>query len=148
MPRPHVIIDAMNVIGSRPNGWWRDRDRAVRDLVARLEQLAAADDIDLTVAIDGSPLDDLPEGPRGPGGSDRTVQLLYATRRGPNAADDRIVDFIAAHEQPASLSLITSDRNLIERAEAFGASVGGPQMLLERLDLLETPAPAEATETV
>ena len=131
MPRPHVIIDAMNVIGSRPDGWWRDRGRAVRQLVKRLQQLAHADGVDLTVGIDGQPLKDLPEGVAG------GVQLLYATRRGPNAADERILDFIRTHASPASLSLITSDRGLRESAEALGARVGSPQMLLERLDELE-----------
>lgn len=126
----------MNVIGSRPNGWWRDRDGAVRRLVERLQALATADDIDLTAAIDGRPLDGLPEG------ANAGVQLLYATRRGPNAADDRIIEFIKAHGQPASLSLITSDRNLTKRAEALGAIVGGPTMLLERLDDLEASTEA------
>ncbi len=140
--RPHVIVDAMNVIGSRPNGWWRDRDRAVRSFVAQLQQLTAADDLDLTVAIDGTPLAGLPEG------SNEGVELLYAVKRGPNAADDRIIAFIEGHDTPGSLSLITADRNLTERAEALGATVGRPSMLLERLDELETPedAPAASTE--
>jgi hypothetical protein len=120
----------MNVIGSRPNGWWRDRDRAVRSFVASLQQLAAADDLDITVGIDGTPLSGLPEGEQD------GIQLLYATRRGPNAADDRIIAFIEAHVSPASLSLITADRNLTERAEDLGATVGRPGILLERLDQL------------
>jgi hypothetical protein len=126
-----VIVDAMNVIGSRPNGWWRDRDRAVRNFVGLLQRLAADDDIDLTVAIDGTPLDGLPEG------CQDGVQLLYAIRRGPNAADDRIVAFIEEHEAPTVLSLITADRNLTERAETLGVTVGRPGMLLERLDQLQ-----------
>jgi hypothetical protein len=131
MQRPHVIVDAMNVIGSRPNGWWRDRGRAVRHLVKRLQHLALADEVDLTVGIDGQPLKDLPEGMQD------GLQLLYATRHGPNAADDRILDFIRAHEHPASLSLITSDRKLRESAESIGAQVGSPRMLLDRLDELD-----------
>lgn len=128
----------MNVIGSRPNGWWRDRDRAVRSFVARLQQLTVADDLDLTVAIDGTPLAGLPEG------SNEGVELLYAVKRGPNAADDRIIAFIEGHEAPGSLSLITADRNLTERAEALGATVGKPGMLLERLDELEEPSETRA----
>jgi hypothetical protein len=132
----------MNVIGSRPNGWWRDRDRAVRNFVSNLQQLSVADDLDITVGIDGTPLTGLPEGEQD------GVQLLYATRRGPNAADDRIIAFIEGHESPTSLSLITGDRNLTERAQALGATVGRPAMLLERLDLLNAPedAVAEAVE--
>jgi hypothetical protein len=135
--RPHVIVDALNVIGSRPNGWWRDRDRAVRNLVSKLQVLATADDLDLTVGIDGTPLTGLPEG------MNDGVQLLYATRRGPNAADDRIIAFISQHETPASLSLVTADRTLTKRAEKLGALVGTPSMLLERLDQIEVAAESE-----
>ena len=52
----------MNVIGSRPDGWWRDRDGAVRRLVARLQRLAATGGSPITVVADGRPLADLPRG--------------------------------------------------------------------------------------
>ena len=45
---PHFVVDAMNVIGSRPSGWWRDRDAAVRRLVERLDAIASADGCDVT----------------------------------------------------------------------------------------------------
>jgi predicted RNA-binding protein with PIN domain len=82
----HLVIDAMNVIGSRPNGWWRDRNGAVRTLVDRLARFAAGEHIAVTVVIDGRPLPDIPEGQRD------GVEVLYANGRGRNAADDRIVE--------------------------------------------------------
>ena len=33
------LIDGMNVIGSRPDGWWRDRPAAKRRLLEELETL-------------------------------------------------------------------------------------------------------------
>ena len=47
-----VVVDAANVVGSRPDGWWRDRAGAARRLVAGCA----------TLAIDGVPGDELPDG--------------------------------------------------------------------------------------
>ena len=60
----HLVVDGMNVIGSRPDGWWRDRDGAVRRLLHRLVRLATSGDQagDITLVLDGRPLEDLPEG--------------------------------------------------------------------------------------
>ncbi len=126
----HLVIDALNVIGSRPTGWWRDRDGAVRRLAVRLQRLAAADSVTITLAVDGAALPDLPQGMNG------GVEVLYASRRGPNAADDRIVEFIAGQPDLASIEVVTSDRELSRRARSLGARVSGPTALLNRLDQL------------
>ena len=111
-----LIVDAMNVIGSRPTGWWRDRPRAIRRLVSKLNQLQATSGDRITVVVDGRPLSDLPEG------THAGVLVLYGDRRGPNAADDRIVDFVAAHPHATSLTVVTSDRALIERVREHGSA--------------------------
>lgn len=121
----------MNVIGSRPTGWWRDRDEALRGLMRRLAALSALERIDITVVADGHPLSDLPEGVHD------GVQLLYATRRGPDAADDRIIEFVDSQPDPHALEVITSDRDLAARARACRARVRGPRALLEQLDSME-----------
>lgn len=126
----HLVVDAMNVIGSRPTGWWRDRDGAVRRLLAKLQELTAAGGDDVTLIVDGRPIRDLPEG------AHDGVQVLYARRPGRNAADDRIVEFIETHPRPSSLEVVTSDRDLIERASRREAAVSGPSALLARLDAL------------
>jgi len=117
----------MNVIGSRPTGWWRDRDGAVVRLVEGLRALADADRIDVTVIVDGRPIEGLGEGTHG------RAEVLYAPG-GRNAADDRIVALLEAHDDPSSLEVVTADRNLRERAEARGARVSGPSALLARID--------------
>jgi predicted RNA-binding protein with PIN domain len=126
-----LVVDAMNVIGSRPTGWWHDRDGAVRLLVARLQKLARVGGPAITVVMDGRPLADLPEGEH------ESVRVLYASRGGRNAADDRIVELIDADPDPASLEVVTSDRDLVQRATSRGTGVRGARSLLEQLDRLE-----------
>jgi uncharacterized protein YaiI (UPF0178 family) len=60
--------------------------------------------------------------------------VRYARRRGRNAADDRIVELVAADADPASLRVITSDRELATRVIALGASTEGAGTFLRRLD--------------
>lgn len=131
MTRRHLVVDAMNVIGSRPTGWWRDHDAAVRRLVERLQRLADAEGRPVTLIVDGRPLPDLPEGEHD------GVEVLYASRRGPNAADDRIIEFVRHHPDPTSLEVVTADRDLSERARIAGAHLSSPRRLLERLDELD-----------
>jgi hypothetical protein len=127
----HLLVDAMNVIGSRPTGWWRDRDGAVRALLARLQALAHADGVGITMFVDGRALADIPPG------AHNGVDVVYAARGGRNAADDSIVAFVAADAAPANLEVVTSDRALSGRATALGAGVSRPSALLDRLDQLE-----------
>ena len=54
----HLVVDGMNVIGSRPDGWWRDREAASRRVVGRRERLVRADGAEVTVVFDGHPRDD------------------------------------------------------------------------------------------
>jgi predicted RNA-binding protein with PIN domain len=119
-----LVVDGMNVIGSRPDGWWRDRDGAVRKLLTRLQELASTSGDDTTLVLDGRPLTDLPEGDHG------GVHVRYATRGGRNAADDRIVELVGADADPASITVVTSDRELAQRLRDLGADVVGARTLL------------------
>ena len=125
---PRVVVDAMNVIGSRPDGWWRDRDGAARRLVARVQALAAVADEQLTVVLDGRPLADLPEGAHG------GVVVIYARRGGRDAADDRIVELLEELDDASGVTVVTSDRGLAARVRDLGASVVGAGTFLARLD--------------
>ena len=109
----------MNVIGSRPTGWWRDRPGAMRDLVTRLEHFATESGDEVAVIFDGRPFDL----------SSPNVDVSFASRRGANAADDDI----AARAGPG-VTVVTSDRDLSRRAEEAGASVMGAGEFLRRLD--------------
>jgi predicted RNA-binding protein with PIN domain len=125
-----LLVDGNNVIGSRPDGWWRDRPGAARRLVAALQALAGASGDRIAVVLDGRPLADLPEGVHA------GVLVAYATRAGRDAADDRIADEVARDRDAESLVVITSDRALADRVRAAGAHVEGARSLLARLDEL------------
>lgn len=127
---PHLVVDGMNVIGTRPDGWWRDRPGAARRLLARLQALHRAAGDPVTLVLDGRPLPDVGEGTHG------GVQVLYARRAGRDAADDRIVELLGDLETVADVSVVTSDRGLRTRAQQLGVPVTGAGSLLERLDRL------------
>ena len=104
-----IIVDAMNVRGSVPDGWWRDKDSALRRLVDAI----AGHDFGgqwVVIVADGRPVDGVPAGTRG------RVEVRYAGHSAPNAADDLIVE-IAGAEDPSDgpVTVVTSDRGLIDR---------------------------------
>jgi predicted RNA-binding protein with PIN domain len=118
------IVDGMNVIGSRPNGWWRDRPGAMRALVQELEAFAERGGEAVTVVFDGRPFD-LDSG---------SVDVMFASRRGPNAADDDIAVLVQGDDEPRELSVVTSDGDLAGRVRAAGAAVVGAGEFRRRLD--------------
>jgi predicted RNA-binding protein with PIN domain len=118
------IVDGMNVIGSRPDGWWRDRPGAMRSLVEELEAFAGRIGDPVTVVFDGRPFD--LEGGEG-------VSVLFASRRGPNAADDDIAALVERDDDPAALSVVTSDADLARRVGGAGAAVVGAGEFRRRL---------------
>ena len=118
------IVDGMNVIGSRPTGWWRDRPGAMRGLVSELGEFAASEGDDVTVVFDGRPFELEGDG----------VLVLFASRRGPNAADDDIAALVERDEAPGELSVVTSDGDLARRVRDAGAAVVGAGEFRRRLD--------------
>jgi predicted RNA-binding protein with PIN domain len=123
-----LIVDGMNVIGSRPDGWWRDRRAAVAALVEALEAVAATGE-EVTVMFDGPPFDIGAPG----------VEVLFASRSGPDAADDDIVSLVEAAPEARDLRVVTSDDALAERVRCFGAGVIGAGTFRRRLDTLQGP---------
>jgi predicted RNA-binding protein with PIN domain len=120
------LVDGMNVIGSRPTGWWRDRPGAMRGLAEELAAFAEATGEEVAVVFDGKPFElDAPD-----------VDVAFASRRGPNAADDDIAERVAADPDPADLRVVTSDADLAERARGAGAEVVGAGAFRRRLDEL------------
>jgi predicted RNA-binding protein with PIN domain len=115
------LVDGMNVIGSRPTGWWRDRPGAMRELVEELGRL----DEPVTVVFDGRPFDLE---------SDENVTVLFASRHGRNAADDDIAALAADSAEP--LRVVTSDGELAQRVRRSGAEVVGAGTFRARLDEL------------
>jgi predicted RNA-binding protein with PIN domain len=118
------IVDGMNVIGSRPTGWWRDRPGAMRALVGELEAFAERGGDEVTVVFDGKRFE-LESG---------SVDVRFATRRGRNAADDDIAALVGRDARPRELSVVTSDADLAGRVRAAGAAVVGAGEFRRRLD--------------
>jgi predicted RNA-binding protein with PIN domain len=120
------LVDGMNVIGSRPDGWWRDRTGAMRRLTRELDAFAAATGDPVTVVFDGRSRE-IEAG---------RVDVRFARRRGPDAADDDIAEIAAGDDDPGALRIVTSDARLAERVRAAGAEVVGAGELRRRLDAL------------
>ena len=114
------LVDAMNVIGSRPDGWWRDREGAGRALVAQLESFGREASEEVTVVFDGRPFDLPAPGP---------VEIVFAP-----SADDAIVEALAAERDAAKVTVVTSDRQLADCARTAGAAVTGAGGFRRRLD--------------
>ncbi len=120
-----LLIDAANVIGSQPTGWWRDRAGATGAFVEQVRGAAESGRITqpVVVVLEGKARDGAPAGVTG------TVTVLHAGRSG----DDAIVDVIAKAADD-TITLVTADRELRRRAEDLGAEVAGPRWFLEFLD--------------
>jgi uncharacterized protein YaiI (UPF0178 family) len=114
-----LFIDAMNVIGSVPDGWWRDREGAVRRLIDDVRAWASED---ITVVLDAGPDDVL--------GTEGAVTVVRAARRGRDAADDEIVRLVSGCD---GARVVTSDARLAARVRALGAEVEGAGAFRRRL---------------
>jgi predicted RNA-binding protein with PIN domain len=119
------IVDAMNVIGTRPDGWWRDRDAAMARLVDRLERYSAATGDDVTVVFERKP---------NPPIRSTVIEIAHARKRGPDAADFEIVKIVEADANPKSIQVVTSDRWLGDRVSALGATVFPSEPFRSRID--------------
>jgi predicted RNA-binding protein with PIN domain len=119
------LVDGMNVIGTRPDAWWKDRDAAMLRLVDLLERWAAGAGEDVTVVF---------ERPARPPIRSTVIEVRHAPRPKPDAADDEIVRLLEEAPDPATVRVVTSDRWLADRAWAAGASVEGARSFRARLD--------------
>lgn len=111
-----LLIDVMNVVGSRPDRWWNDPDRAVRRMVEVLDDYVGKTGEDLTLFLDKDP-GDLPELDH--------VAVVVARRKGRNAADYEIEQAVEGADDSSALTVVTSDKKLADKVRLLGARVVG-----------------------
>lgn len=119
-----LLIDAANVVGSRPTGWWRDRPGAARAFVEQVRAAARSGRLTepVVVVLEGKARDGVEAGVVD------GVTVFHAAASG----DDMLIDVTA--EASDQVTLVTADRELRRRAEALGADVVGPRWLIQRLE--------------
>ena len=110
----HWLVDAMNVIGSRPDGWWNDPVKAMHRFAAELDDFAEKTGDEVTVVFDKDP---------GPLDDTGSIEVVVARWKGRNAADHEIEEIVGHSEDPASLRVVTSDKRLVEKVTELGAKV-------------------------
>jgi 8-oxo-dGTP pyrophosphatase MutT (NUDIX family) len=127
-----LVVDAANVVGSRPDGWWRDRHGAAERLRDQLAKLAEAGVPDPdTPAVTWWPRIVLVvEGQAKHVTGTEGVEVVAADTDG----DSKIVEVVG--QQKAKVLVATADRELKRRVEALGASIVGPGTLRRQLDEL------------
>ena len=118
-----VVVDGANVVGSVPDGWWRDRPGAAK----RLHDRIAAADLGyaaVVLVLEGQARRGQPAG---------TVGVLL-TVHAPREGDDEIVQQVRRYAAEGDdVVAVTADRALRERIVAAGGDVHGPSWLLDRL---------------
>ena len=154
---PHLVVDAANVVGSRPDGWWRDRAGAATRLLGALSaatrtglpaDLVTAEPATgagaatswwphVTVVLEGEArgADETAGGPgaRASGTAAHPVEVVRAPADGDSAIVE-VVDGLRA--AGGEVVVVTADRELGDRVRALGAGVVGPGRLLAALDAL------------
>lgn len=123
LDRTTLLVDAANVVGSRPTGWWRDRPGAARDLTERVRRAVADGTLPsgVVLVLESAARKGVDEGQAG------GVEVVHARGHG----DDTLVALAADRDAP--VVLVSADRGLAERVRAYRAEVVGPTWLLDRL---------------
>jgi predicted RNA-binding protein with PIN domain len=106
------IVDAMNVIGSRPDGWWRNRPLAMTRLVEQLERWSSEEGQQVTVVFE-----------RPTSNRSSVIDIAHAPKAAANSADQEILRQVGAAARPTEITVVTSDVALAERIRELGASV-------------------------
>jgi predicted RNA-binding protein with PIN domain len=119
------LVDGLNVIGTRPDGWWRDRQGAMDRLVGMLERFAERSGEEITVVFERAP---------SPPIDSELVEVAHAPRARPDAADDEIVRRLESDPDPGDVLVVTSDRRLADRAREAGAGVEPASSFRRRLE--------------
>ncbi len=139
--KPVIIVDAANVVGSVPDGWWKDRKAAAQRLIDRLARLETAGVAGAEAGLENvhwyPEIVIVVEGQAKPVDDHETVRVV----RAPGEGDDEIVAEAARrHGDGQQVSVVTSDRGLTARLEELGVTVTPVSWLLSRLDTADAAA--------
>ncbi|MFF5083853.1 hypothetical protein ACFY36_42955 [Actinoplanes sp. NPDC000266] len=126
MTVPLVIVDGANVVGSVPDGWWRDRRGAalrLRDALTPIMENGLTDlagPVEVVLVVEGKAR----ETPPAEGG--------VRVERADGSGDDKIVDLVRGEAAPRRIVVVTADRGLRDRVTQLGAEVRGPSSVPRR----------------
>ncbi|MEU1430782.1 hypothetical protein ABZ412_27260 [Nocardia sp. NPDC005746] len=137
-----IVVDAANVVGSRPDGWWRDRAGAARRLLGELGALRTRlpGSTRIIVVLEGAAKAAADRGgdghaADGESGSDGSAGVRVVLAGG--SGDDTIVEVVAAEvggsDPMPAITVVTADRGLRARVESLGATTVGPGWLRNHL---------------
>ena len=127
-----IVVDVANVMGSRPDGWWRDRPGAAVRLHAEIAELAAqnrtvlpgdTEPAEFVMVLEGATKAAAPHIENNSIEDNSPVRVVLADGSG----DDAIVALV--RELPGRRAVVTADRELRRRCEATGAEGFGPSWL-------------------
>ena len=118
-----LVVDAANVVGTRPNGWWKDRAGAARNLH---ESLLVGDTTfdEIVLVLEGGAKGGVKVG------RDQHVRTVHAPKDGDSEIERQTR---AAVEQGSRVTVITADNFLRARVQALGALAMSPTWLLSHL---------------
>lgn len=110
-----LVVDAANVVGSVPDGWWRDRAGAAE----RLRDALRGRDEEVVLVVEGKA---------------RTVSSVDGVRvvAADRSGDDKIVEVVRSEGAGRPVTVVTADRELRRRVTALGAEVAGPTSVPRR----------------
>jgi predicted RNA-binding protein with PIN domain len=135
-----LVVDGANVVGSRPDGWWRDRQRAAERLRDKLAGLARTGIRDSELKPAGG--EDwcwkprvvlVVEGQARKTASVDGVEVVPADTDGDSEVV-KVVKQVRAARPDEHVVVVTADRELTSRVEAEGATTLRPGALLALLD--------------
>jgi hypothetical protein len=119
-----LVIDGANVVGSRPDGWWRDRPGAAARLAEGLETARLPYD-EVVLVLEGAAR-------RGrPAGTVPALRVVHADGSGDDAIVTEVARLVA---EGGDVEVVTADRGLRSRVEACGGTCLGPRWLLDRME--------------
>jgi predicted RNA-binding protein with PIN domain len=116
-----LIVDGANVVGSRPDGWWRDRAGAAARLHGRLATADTSYD-EIVLVLEGQAKGGVPKG------TDGHLRTVHASKDGDSTI---VAEARTAREHGDDAVVVTADRELRQRVEVLGARTMGPGWLLD-----------------